>query len=107
MINLVSNAIKFTHHGSVEVRAAIIPPQGDAPPQLVIEVQDTGIGIGPVELEQIFTPFEQADSSDSRAYGGTGLGLAICRQLAFIMKGQISVQSTPGVGSTFHVTLPI
>lgn len=100
--NLVSNAVKFTHEGEVEVAV-----YGREAGGCVLEVRDTGIGIDPDRIEDLFAPFVQADSSTTRRYGGTGLGLAICRQLASQMGGSIAVESQLGVGSTFRVTLPL
>lgn len=99
--NLISNAIKFTAEGGVDV--AVRRRRG----QLLLEVADTGIGIPPERLPQLFGKFEQADSTTTRRYGGTGLGLAICRDLASLMGGQISVTSRAGVGSTFRVEIPV
>jgi PAS domain S-box-containing protein len=99
--NLVSNAIKFTENGRVNIRA-----YGDADGMLRIEVQDTGIGIAPEQLSRLFTKFTQADSSTTRKYGGTGLGLAISKQLVELMGGQIGANGRPGSGSTFWFTLP-
>ncbi len=98
---LVSNAIKFTATGSVTVNMAI---QGD---QLLIGVQDTGIGIAHEKQQAIFDAFVQADSSVSRHYGGTGLGLAISVQLAQAMRGQITLQSTLDQGSRFELAIPL
>ena len=107
LINLVANAIKFTPHGSVDVRARLTEqtPSGDA---VVVrfEVQDTGIGIAPSAVERIFDSFTQADASTNRRFGGTGLGLAICRHLVQLMGGEIGVHSQPHEGSTFWFTLP-
>ncbi len=102
LVNLVGNAVKFTDLGEISVRAGL-PAAG----VLIIEVQDTGIGIPREKLEHIFEPFTQADSSTTRTYGGTGLGLPISRKLARLMGGDISVESTPGLGSTFRVELPV
>ena len=101
LYNLVSNAIKFTEHGAVQVRVA--RRRG----QLVLSVKDTGIGIAPAALKRLFAKFEQADSTTTRRYGGTGLGLAICRELAELMGGTIGGASKPGEGSTFTVRLPL
>jgi signal transduction histidine kinase/DNA-binding NarL/FixJ family response regulator len=98
--NLVSNAIKFTDRGSVQVSMAV---QAD---HLHISVQDTGIGIAPSKQQAIFDAFVQADSSTSRRYGGTGLGLAISMQLAKAMGGRITLASQEGKGSRFDVHLP-
>lgn len=103
LMNLVGNAIKFTERGSVELLATVAP---DSPePRLVIEVHDTGIGIPEDRIQDIFQPFEQADSSITRQYGGTGLGLAISRYIVQGLGGEITVESQPGRGSVFRVTL--
>jgi signal transduction histidine kinase/AmiR/NasT family two-component response regulator len=99
--NLVSNALKFTAEG--EVRVSI----SSAAPGLEIAVRDTGVGIPPDRLPELFQKFEQADVSTTRQFGGTGLGLAICRELAQLMGGAITVESTLGEGSVFIVTLPL
>ncbi|QDU99133.1 hybrid sensor histidine kinase/response regulator [Lignipirellula cremea] len=103
VINLVGNAIKFTHHGDVVLRAAV---QSQAADHVCLHftVTDTGIGI-PVEKQQlIFQAFEQAELSTTRNFGGTGLGLAIVSKLVAVMQGEAWVESQPGVGSTFHFT---
>ncbi|WP_229207622.1 MULTISPECIES: PAS domain-containing protein [unclassified Duganella] len=110
LLNLISNAIKFTAHGEVVLSVRLAP--GSAKPgdhALLIEfrVRDTGIGIAPEQLTHIFEAFSQADSSTSRKFGGAGLGLAICRQLADMMGGAISVTSEPGRGSEFLFACPL
>jgi two-component system sensor histidine kinase/response regulator len=100
LVNLASNAIKFTEVGRVTIRAV------DADGMLRLEVEDTGIGITPDQLPRLFSMFTQADSSTTRKYGGTGLGLAISKQLVELMGGQIGAHSQSGVGSTFWFTLP-
>jgi len=100
--NLVGNAIKFTKAGGVTVELS-----REAGGLVRIAVQDTGIGIAAERLERIFQPFAQADSSISREFGGTGLGLSITRSLARLMGGDVSVQSRPGEGSRFEVTLDL
>ncbi len=103
LINYVGNAIKFTPEGSVELRALLLSQ--DAQGICVrFEVQDTGIGIAPDKLAQLFEAFEQADVSTTRQYGGSGLGLAITRKLARLMGGDAGVHSVPGQGSTFWFT---
>ncbi|MDC0674137.1 ATP-binding protein [Nannocystis radixulma] len=104
-INLLSNACKFTHRGVVGLRVS--REVGTHGEQLVLAVQDTGIGIDPARLEELFQPFRQADESTTRKYGGTGLGLSISRHYAEMMHGRIDARSSPGLGSTFTVTLPI
>ena len=99
--NLVSNAVKFTPQGRVTVTGSV---QGGS---VEISVNDTGIGIAADKLEVIFEEFRQADDSTSRTYGGTGLGLAIARKSARLLGGDLTVRSTPGVGSTFTVRLPL
>jgi signal transduction histidine kinase/CheY-like chemotaxis protein len=103
--NLISNAIKFTQHGSVTLSARITP---GAQGQLIeITVTDTGVGMNEEQVSRLFSEFMQADSSTTRQYGGTGLGLAISRRLARQMGGDITVESERGRGSTFRVTLRI
>ncbi|MBI4819978.1 MAG: response regulator [Deltaproteobacteria bacterium] len=101
--NLLGNAIKFTSQGSVRLIMARDPEHDGA---VSLAVSDTGIGIPPEHQERIFGPFEQLDGSADRRYGGTGLGLAIVRELARLLGGSIRVESTPGQGSTFFVSLP-
>ena len=103
--NLVSNAIKFTAAGEVVVRASTT--QGARSGLVRIEVSDTGIGIEPAALGQLFKPFTQGDSSTTRKYGGTGLGLAISRQLIEMMGGTVGADSEPGSGSRFWLELPL
>ena len=107
LLNLVSNAIKFTASGSVTVRVNAAPAQDGAAARLSIEVVDTGIGIDPGNLHRMFEPFTQADVSTTRLYGGTGLGLAIARELVELMGGTINAHSQPGKGSTFSFELEL
>ena len=106
LTNLLSNAIKFTLKGEVVLRVTQ-SGESDNIVSLRAEVSDTGIGLAPDICARLFQPFSQADASTTRKYGGTGLGLAICKQLAEMMGGTIGVESTPGKGSTFWVTLQL
>jgi len=103
LLNFASNAVKFTEHGHIAIRARLLQ---EAPDHLVLrlEVADTGIGLDPTQTARLFQPFEQADTSTTRRFGGTGLGLAITRRLAEMMGGETGVVSTPGQGSTFWLT---
>ena len=101
--NLVGNALKFTERGGVTVTASVTGARGAQ--RLQIAVSDTGIGIPPEKVGSIFEAFSQADNSIARRFGGTGLGLTISRQLAGALGGDITVQSTPGKGSVFTVTI--
>lgn len=100
LLNLASNAVKFTATGGVTVALDAIPAGNRL--RLAAEVTDTGIGIAPEAQERIFETFTQADPSIINRFGGTGLGLAICRRLVRLMGGEIGVRSSPGLGSTFH-----
>ncbi len=101
--NLASNAIKFTNSGEVD----IIFTTSARKDFVDISVKDTGIGIAPQKQELIFEAFQQADGSTRRKYGGTGLGLSISRQLALLLKGDITLHSLPGTGSTFTISVPL
>ncbi|QIJ66155.1 HAMP domain-containing protein [Streptomyces sp. JB150] len=111
--NLLSNAVKFTEQGAVEL--VIQPAAPDEVPDTVVtggpvvafQVKDTGIGIQEQQLEAIFGAFHQADGTTSRKYGGTGLGLSITREIAHLLGGAVTVDSTPGRGSTFTLFLPV
>jgi PAS domain S-box-containing protein len=100
LINLISNAAKFTHTGTISICGRA------ARDFIQICVEDTGIGIAPDALERIFQEFQQADSSTTRQYGGTGLGLSISKHLARLLDGDLTVASQEGVGSTFTLTIP-
>lgn len=104
LMNLISNAVKFTHKGEVFVKAELQFKQGkDA--VISFKVEDTGIGISKDKLDKLFKSFSQVDSSTTRKYGGTGLGLVICEKLVHMMQGEITVTSEPGAGSTFAFTI--
>ena len=103
VVNLLSNALKFTHQGSIEINMEFDPGTHQAS----IVVIDTGIGIAAEHHERIFEDFRQVDDSPSRQYGGTGLGLAICRRLAMALGGRITLHSTVGQGSSFTLTIPV
>lgn len=104
MNNLLNNALKFTHQGTVYVAGRIVSRDRDRL-NVQLVVQDTGIGMSTETISKLFTPFTQASGGLRRKYGGTGLGLSICKRLLDAMGGEIHVQSLPGVGSTFTVTL--
>jgi two-component system sensor histidine kinase/response regulator len=99
--NLLENAVKFTEHGQVTLSVQLLPDGA-----VRFQVEDTGIGIPEHQLDTLFQAFTQADGSATRKYGGTGLGLAICQELASLMGGHLTAESTPEQGSTFAVTLP-
>jgi len=106
LLNLVSNATKFTEEGSISINARAISQTSTGTTTVRFEVKDTGIGIPAEVLEKLFTPFTQADASTTRRYGGTGLGLTISKQLIELMGGRIGVESAPGEGSCFWVEAP-
>ena len=106
LFNLLANAHKFTDRGGTMIRVRT-EPLGEAGTRVVLSVSDTGIGMSDAEQARLFRPFSQADSSTTRRYGGTGLGLSIVRRLAQLMGGDVSVESAPGSGSTFTVTLTL
>ena len=104
LTNLISNSIKFTEQGYIELSASCLSSEDD---RLVLQfaVTDTGLGIPPAKQERIFDNFSQADESTARRFGGTGLGLAICKELVSLMGGEIHLQSSEGKGSTFSFTI--
>ncbi|MBF0151217.1 MAG: response regulator [Magnetococcales bacterium] len=104
LINLINNAIKFTQRDGLIVVSVAIEEETPTRVQLRFSVQDTGIGLSAEQMESLFQPFHQADSSTTRRYGGTGLGLSICKRIVELMEGRIWVESQPGQGSTFRFT---
>ena len=106
LINLTTNAVKFTEQGDIVVTVQVVESRGKNV-RLRFSVTDTGIGMGPDQLARLFTAFNQADGSITRKYGGTGLGLSISQQLVELMSGTISATSTPGAGSRFTFTVPL
>ena len=106
LMNLIGNAVKFTTQGEVVVKADISWIESDRA-TLRLTIADTGIGMDDATIAKIFEPFTQADESTTRRFGGSGLGLAICRELAELLGGTITVDSKPGVGSTFTLSLPL
>lgn len=106
LLNLISNAAKFTEEGSITIRASLHTPSTGVP-EMMISVTDTGPGISLEDQKKLFQAFSQVDSSATRKTGGTGLGLSICKQLVEIHGGKINVHSTPGKGSTFYFTIPL
>ncbi|MBP6902551.1 MAG: PAS domain S-box protein [Burkholderiaceae bacterium] len=109
LLNLLSNAVKFTDHGGIVLRCERVDPQGlaavaDGSMTLRFSVSDSGVGVPPERLPQLFSAFEQADASTTRRFGGTGLGLAITRRLAEMMGGEVGVDSQLGQGSCFWFT---
>lgn len=107
LFNLVGNAIKFTDAGSVGLRVWYQGASDPTKGQLRVDVVDSGVGMTNEQMLQLFEPFEQVDTSAARRFGGTGLGLSISRRLSRALGGDLSVRSTPGVGSTFRVDLPV
>jgi adenylate cyclase len=103
LLNVLSNACKFTMEGEVKLQARKV---ADGREWIELSVSDTGIGMTPEQQAKLFEEFSQADSSTARRYGGTGLGLAITRKLAWMMGGDVTVRSEPGKGSVFTVRLP-
>jgi signal transduction histidine kinase/CheY-like chemotaxis protein len=106
LLNLVSNAVKFTQQGEVVISATVLMLSRDNA-RLLIDVSDTGVGIPSSALERLYQPFYQVDSGLTRTHGGTGLGLAICKQIIDEMGGTISVRSVQGVGTTFELQLEV
>ncbi len=105
LLNLLSNACKFTENGRIDL--VIQTVEVDRRPWVEFAIHDTGIGLSAEQIDQLFQDFVQVDSSPTRKYGGTGLGLAISRRICQMMGGDISIESTPGEGSTFTIRLPL
>lgn len=105
LFNLLSNAVKFTHQGSICIKLALI--QQDGIDKLMISIEDTGIGIAATDLQRIFDPFVQAESTTTREYGGSGLGLSIVSSLVELLHGKITVKSEVGYGTRFDLLFPI
>jgi len=106
--NLLSNAMKFTNEGSVDLNMRLeTEPDKPAGEQIIFSVKDTGIGIPDNKQELVFESFRQADGSTQRKFGGTGLGLSICRQIAELLGGELTLKSAEGAGSTFTLSLPL
>jgi signal transduction histidine kinase len=103
LLNLLSNALKFTPSGSVTMSAAYDAREN----QMLLSVRDTGVGIADEDQARVFEDFRQLDSSPARGYGGTGLGLSICRRLAHMLGGSIELESRLGHGSTFTLRIPV
>ena len=101
LVNLIGNAIKFTSEGQITVTVCVESEN------LLFTISDTGVGIPSSDIEKIFSPFQQVDSSHSREYEGTGLGLSIARRLSRLMSGDLTVSSTVGVGTEFVLSLPL
>jgi signal transduction histidine kinase/CheY-like chemotaxis protein len=106
LLNLISNAVKFTHSGEVVVSLSV-QCRNTAVAQVKLDVSDTGMGIPPESQDQLFQPFFQVESGSNRSHGGTGLGLAICKQIVDEMGGQVSVRSVLGIGTTFEVVMEL
>lgn len=106
LINLVGNAIKFTDRGEIKVLAAC-EALAETSCRVCFQIEDSGIGLSDDQIQKLFSPFTQGDSSTSRKFGGTGLGLSICKKLVEIMDGKIGVDSKKDLGSLFWFTLPL
>lgn len=106
LLNIASNAVKFTEAGEIVIRALRVDYDGE-PSHIRFEIEDTGIGLSPEARSRLFQPFTQADGSTTRKYGGTGLGLSISKRLVDLMNGDIGVESSEGHGSLFYFTIPL
>ncbi|MFD1366055.1 PAS domain S-box protein [Actinoplanes sichuanensis] len=107
LLNLIGNAVKFTHRGEIVIRVDPLGPVGEVRRHYDFTVSDTGIGIDADQISRMFEPFTQADATNSREFGGTGLGLTISRQLVELMGGTLQADSEPGRGSRFHFTVAL
>lgn len=107
LFNFISNAVKFTQAGDIEIHVAVEPTPTPDELSLIIAVRDSGIGISPTQVNNLFNAFEQLETSKARRFGGSGLGLAICRKLADLMHGSIQVHSEVNHGSTFTLRVPV
>ena len=107
LANMIGNALKFTHTGSVSIEAHLLSPTRKGPCRVLFSVADTGIGIPDDRLADLFRPFSQVYGGYTRSYQGAGLGLSICKRLVGLMGGSISVESEPGTGTTFWFSLPL
>lgn len=107
LLNLVSNAIKFTEHGEITIKAQIVERPINNQARVRFAVEDTGIGLTEKQLERLFKQYSQAETYTNRKFGGTGLGLAICKRLVELMGGEIGVESVHGKGSTFWFVIPL
>ncbi|HTI49835.1 MAG TPA: response regulator [Planctomycetaceae bacterium] len=105
LVNLIGNAIKFTDRGAISISCSLTTAPDAGRSVLQFDVSDTGIGMTAEQMARLFQPFVQADASTSRMFGGTGLGLSISRRLAETLGGSISVESEPGIGTTFRATI--
>jgi CheY-like chemotaxis protein len=106
LVNLISNAVKFTDHGEIQILVSKVSEK-DGKMELLFAVRDTGVGIPSDRIQKLFRPFSQVDSSSTRKYGGSGLGLAICAGAVDLLNGRIWVESKPGEGSTFKFTINV
>jgi len=100
----LSNAAKFTDHGTITL--IVERESGSGGEAIILRVRDSGIGMTPAQMERLFEAFSQADAATAAKYGGTGLGLTITKHFAQMMEGDVTVESRPGVGSTFTIRLP-
>src|SRR3954454_588223 len=105
LMNLIGNAIKFTHQGGIKLLVSLADPVDAANPRLRFDVMDTGVGLSKEQQDKLFKPFAQADNSTTRKFGGTGLGLTISKRLANMLGGDLVCRSEPGAGSTFSLTV--